>query len=40
MEVASTTYTTSRQIIRTAILKNYVMVKDYDDDALLLQKID
>ena len=36
MELASTTDISSRQIMRTAILKNYIMVKDYDDDKLLL----
>ena len=36
MELASTTVTTSRHIIRTVILNNYVMVKDYDNDTLLL----
>lgn len=35
MELASTTVTTSRHIIRTVILNNYVMVKDYDDTLLL-----
>ena len=35
MELASTTVTTSRHI-RTVILKNYVMVKDYDNDTMLL----
>lgn len=36
MELAPTTDISSRQIMRTAILKNYIMVKDYDDDKLLL----
>lgn len=40
MELASTTVTTSRHIIRTVILNNYVMVKDYDNDTLLIHFYD